>query len=196
MSGPKEAELVLTLPELRGSTLYQAETRTTVGCLTQLVVEARRYVVIAAPFMQKGHGISQGPIAIALESALAAGVDVAILGTREGLATLSIERLCRRSAAKLTLWEPSKHVSDPKKLGSHAKFCVVDGEIAYVGSANFTGPGLSKQLEMGVLVRGSVAAQIGAFWTLGCKSGFFVEMAAFAGSATPDTRRVVRPQRA
>lgn len=181
MPAPREAELVLTLPDLKGNSLYQSETRTTVGCLTQLLVEAQQNVVIAAPFMQKGHGISQGPIAIALEAALARGVDVDILGTRDGLATLSIERLCRRSTARLTLWEPSKHVSDPKKLGSHAKFCVVDGESAYVGSANFTGPGLSRQLEMGVMVHGSVAAQIGAFWTLGCRGGFFVEVAAFSG---------------
>jgi len=178
-----EVELVLTLPGSDRSRLYQPEARATVGCLTQLLTEAQRHVVIAAPFMQRGHGLSSGPLAIALETALSRGLRIDVLGTREGLATLSIDKLCRRSRGTLGLWEPSHHLSEPRDIGSHAKFCVADAAAAYVGSANFTGPGLGDQLEMGVLVRGPIAAQIGAFWDLACKTGFFVSLAVFSGRA-------------
>lgn len=174
-------ELVLTLPTLSQSRLYQPDSRSTVGCLTQLMVEAQRHVVIAAPFMQRGHGLSSGPLALALAAALERGLDVDVLGTSEGLSTLVIETLCRRSSGRLRLWEPSHHVADPRDLGSHAKFCIADGQAAYVGSANFTGPGLGDQLEMGILVRGPIAAQIDAFWDLACKTGFFLSVATFSG---------------
>lgn len=185
-----DAELVLTLPSPSQSRLYQPDARTTVGCLTQLIVEARRHVVIAAPFMQRGHGLSSGPLAFALGASLERGLDVDVLGTREGLSTLLIDTLCRRSNGRLRLWEPSQHVSDPRDLGSHAKFCIADGQAAYVGSANFTGPGLGDQLEMGVLVRGPIATQIEAFWGLACKTGFFVCVATFSGPAPAGARWV------
>jgi phosphatidylserine/phosphatidylglycerophosphate/cardiolipin synthase-like enzyme len=59
-----------------------------------------------------------------------------------------------RGLSKLTLFRPAANVIDEERLGSHAKFCVADGESAYVGSANLTGPGLAGQLEMGLLVHG------------------------------------------
>jgi phosphatidylserine/phosphatidylglycerophosphate/cardiolipin synthase-like enzyme len=65
---------------------------------------------------------------------------------------------------------------DSQQLGSHAKFCVGDGCIAYVGSANLTGKGLSGQFEMGVLARGPIARQIAQFWELAVTSGLFVEV--------------------
>jgi phosphatidylserine/phosphatidylglycerophosphate/cardiolipin synthase-like enzyme len=178
---PSDIELVLTLPTLSQRRLYQPDSRSTVGCLTQLMVEAQRHVVIAAPFMQRGHGLSSGPLAFALAAALERGLNVDVLGTREGLSTLLIDTLCRRSSGRLQLWEPSQHVADPRDLGSHAKFCIADGQAAYVGSANFTGPGLGDQLEMGVLVKGPVATQIQAFWDLACKTGFFVCVDSYHG---------------
>lgn len=176
MATESSVDLVLTLPDLRGTPLYQPGTRTTTGALTQIVAGARRKVILAAPFMQAGHGLSTGPIALAVEAALSRGVRVDVLGTHGGLATLDTHRLCRSSRSVLRLWEASAHIARPEQLGSHAKFCVVDEHIAYVGSANFTGPGLSTQLEMGLLVEGPVAAQISAFWDLACRTGFFVEV--------------------
>jgi phosphatidylserine/phosphatidylglycerophosphate/cardiolipin synthase-like enzyme len=180
---PPEIELVLTLPGADRTRLYQPDARTTVGCLVQLLTEAKKHVVIAAPFMQRGQGLSGGPLAIALESALTRGLRVDVLGTREGLSTLSVEKLSRRSKGLLGLWEPSHHIADRRYLGSHAKFCIADAEAAYIGSANFTGPGLGDQLEMGVLVRGPIAAQIGAFWALASRTGFFTCIATLSGRA-------------
>jgi phosphatidylserine/phosphatidylglycerophosphate/cardiolipin synthase-like enzyme len=184
VAGESRLELVLTLPDLYGTPLYQAGTRTTTGVLTQIVAGARRRVVFAAPFMQAGYGLSTGPIQVAVEAALARGVSVEILGTHDGLATLDSRRLCRRSKSVLRLWEPSAHIQNPQRLGSHAKFCVVDGHIAYVGSANFTGPGLSSQLEVGLLTEGEVAEQIASFWDLACRTGIFVEVASFTGASS------------
>jgi len=51
---------------------------------------------------------------------------------------------------------------------------VADGESAYIGSANLTGPGLSGQLELGVLVHGEIARQIEQFWDYAVENGLFV----------------------
>ena len=182
-------ELVLTLPQLRETPLYVPKSRTTTGVLTQLVLEASHRVAVAAPFMQVRAGLSEGPVAMALAAALARGISVDIVGTREGLGTLDVARLTRSSAGTLTLWEPSEHEEHPEKLGSHAKFCIADDAAAYVGSANFTGPGLGSQLEMGVIVRGEVAAQISAFFDLACRIGFFIRIA----THVPQDRRITAP---
>ena len=60
-------------------------------------------------------------------------------------------------------FQPQANILDENFIGSHAKFCVADGRAGYIGSANLTGRGLSGQVEMGVLVRGEVAAQIEEF---------------------------------
>jgi hypothetical protein len=49
---------------------------------------------------------------------------------------------------------------------------LADETEAYIGSANFTGPGLESQLEMGLLVHGVIAQQVREFWRLACQSGF------------------------
>jgi phosphatidylserine/phosphatidylglycerophosphate/cardiolipin synthase-like enzyme len=71
-------------------------------------------------------------------------------------------------------YRPHQNVMDEQRLGSHAKFCVADGKSAYVGSANLTAPGLSDQIEMGLLVHGEVAHQIEAFWIHAIDIGLFV----------------------
>ena len=101
-------ELVLTLPQLRETPLYVPKSRTTTGVLTQLVLEASHRVAVAAPFMQVRAGLSEGPVAMALAAALARGISVDIVGTREGLGTLDVARLTRSSAGTLTLWERTR----------------------------------------------------------------------------------------
>ncbi|HLZ09180.1 MAG TPA: phospholipase D-like domain-containing protein, partial [Chloroflexota bacterium] len=51
-------------------------------------------------------------------------------------------------------------VTDLSPLGSHAKVFVADREHGYVGSANITGAGLGRHVEVGVEVSGP---QIGEF---------------------------------
>lgn len=60
-------------------------------------------------------------------------------------------------------------------LGMHCKVVAADQNVAYVGSANLTGPGSSSNAEAGVVVTGVVAAQLGVW------------VSALADSCTPFT---------
>ena len=78
-------------------------------------------------------------------------------------------------AANVRLFLPSFSQFDASQLGSHAKFCIRDGEQAYVGSANLTGPGLHQHFEMGVLLTGPVAAAMQDFWNYAVRHRIFTE---------------------
>lgn len=168
-----DAELVLTTPPAYSARLYGRQMRTTMGVLTQLMVEASARVVLAAPFMQPRAGLGEGPLSVAATAALRRGVDVFIVGTSEGLATIQPGALTEGARGTLRTYLPAPNAVDPTRLGSHAKFCVADGRAAYIGSANFTGPGLGTQLELGVLVRGHAARLVDDFWELAREVGFF-----------------------
>jgi phosphatidylserine/phosphatidylglycerophosphate/cardiolipin synthase-like enzyme len=169
------AELVITAPEPYGSLLaYQTRCRTTLGVLSQLLVQADHRVIITAPFIQPGHGLANGALADAVQSALRRGVNVDVLSTGLSLQAIDRGRLLQYASGKLQLFQPSTNLSDERKLGSHAKFCVADGESAYVGSANLTNPGLFGQLEMGVLIHGELARQIEGFWDYIVEQGLLI----------------------
>lgn len=169
------AELVMTVPEPYGAYLaYQARCRTTIGVLIELLAHAKRRVIMGAPFIQSSCGIGDGVLAIALQSALRRNTNIEILSTGSSLRTLEQEPLFKGATGKIQLFRPSDNLTDVHKLGSHAKFCVVDGESAYIGSANLTSPGLSGQLELGVLVHGEIAYQIEQFWDYAVGTGLFV----------------------
>jgi phosphatidylserine/phosphatidylglycerophosphate/cardiolipin synthase-like enzyme len=153
---------------------YRTRCRTTVGVLTQLLAEAERHVIIASPFMQPGYGLSAGALADALRSALKRGVDVDVLSTDQSLQTIDRANLMHDARGKIRFFQADLHQLDDQRLGSHAKFCIADGELAYVGSANLTGRGLAGQVEMGVLIRGPVAHQIKEFWDYGLECGLFL----------------------
>ncbi|MGD1154014.1 MAG: phospholipase D-like domain-containing protein [Syntrophales bacterium] len=168
-------ELVVTIPEPYGTSLaYRAKCRTTIGVLVQLIAEADKHLIIAAPFMQSGYGLSSGNIASALQSALNRGVNVDILSTGQSLQTIDRTHLMRNAQGVLHFFQAAAHLVDDTQLGSHAKFCVADAKMAYVGSANLTGRGLTGQVEMGVLLRGPVALQIKQFWDYAVDLGLFV----------------------
>lgn len=168
-------ELVITSPEPFGGMLaYRIGCRTTVGALTELITNAARTLIIAAPFMQEGHGLSSGVLADALRSALLRGVDVDVLSTGQGLHTIERSQLMPATGGRLQFFEAASHLSSPQQLGSHAKFCVADKERAYVGSANLTARGMSGQVEMGLLIRGHIAHQIQQFWTYAIELGLIV----------------------
>lgn len=168
-------ELVLTVPEPYGGLLaYNTRCRTTIGVLIQLITEAERLIIIAAPFIQAGYGLSSGIIADALSSALRRGVDIDIMSTGKGLQAVDREQLMYAAKGRLRFFQPVPHREDEQQLGSHAKFCIADGERSYVGSANLTYHGLSGQVEMGVLIRGSVARQIQDFWDYAVEVGLYI----------------------
>jgi phosphatidylserine/phosphatidylglycerophosphate/cardiolipin synthase-like enzyme len=170
-------EFVITVPEPYGAELaYRARARTTLGVLTQLIAQAERNLVIAAPFVQSGEGMNVGPLADALRVTLQRGVNVDVVSTGGGLQAVDAEELCRTARGRLRFFQPRANVEDERRLGSHAKFCLADDRHAYVGSANLTGPGLSANLEMGVLVHGELAQQIAQVWEFLLQVGFFVEV--------------------
>lgn len=158
-------EVVITAPEEFGIALaYSTQCRTTMGVLMQLVVQARERILIAAPFIQSNVGKSAEVLRTALAQAASGGVTLQIIsvgtglqGTEQLLASMKPKPNCR-------VFRPHRELIEGNRLGLHAKFCVVDGARAYVGSANLTGPGLAQHLEMGVLVHGPAAKQIEDFW--------------------------------
>lgn len=168
-----QVQLVITAPAKYGTALAEdAECRTTLGILTQLFVSAQKRVVVAAPFLQERAGLSGGALKDTLVATLRRGVDVDVLSTRRGLATLTaFSRQCY--PGRLRLFRPEGEDEDRKRLGSHAKFCISDRENAYIGSANLTGPGLDENLEIGVMVRGEVAHQLERFWRHAVEIGLF-----------------------
>lgn len=168
-------ELVITPPEPFG--IAYAERmgcRVTLGVLTQLLAQAQQRVIISAPYLQQGYGLSNGPMAVALRAALLRGIDVDVLSTKRSLMTVDAGGLRQGARGKLQLFRPAANVMDEARLGSHAKFCISDGYSAYIGSANFTGPGLSKHLEIGLLVHGKVAKQLEELWFYSIEAGLFI----------------------
>jgi phosphatidylserine/phosphatidylglycerophosphate/cardiolipin synthase-like enzyme len=166
------AQLVITAPEPYGSELaYRTKCRTTLGVLIELLAQAKNHVVISAPFLQAGAGLTGEPLSWAVQAALDRGVHIDVVSTGASLRTLTP---LPRSDVRLKLYRPHANIIDDTRLGSHAKFCLADGKRAYVGSANLTGPGLSEHFEMGILICGDIAHQIQEFWDYAREIGLFV----------------------
>lgn len=170
-----QAQLVITVPAPFAADLaYRARARMTVGVLTLLIAQAQREIVIAAPFLQADQGLSRPPLSDALEAALVRGVHIYIASTGAALQTIKISSKSEHYRAQIHLYQPQTNIDDAHRLGSHAKFCIADGEQAYIGSANLTRPGLGEHLELGVLVEGALAQQVQSFWKHLLDIGFFV----------------------
>lgn len=170
-------ELVMTIPEPYSAQLvYKMGCRTTIGTLVQLLAQARRRIIISAPFIQVSHGNVYGIVFDAVHSALLRGVSVDFLSTKSGIKSIKANGLIPGSYNRLQLYQTSANLNNEQMLGSHAKICVADSESAYVGSANLTSPGLINQLELGLLVHGKVAMQIEQFWDYSIELGLFVRI--------------------
>lgn len=170
-------QLVITPPSVFGAAFAERfQFRMTLGVFTQLLAEARRQVIISAPYLQQGYGLSSGSIADATQAALRRGVNVDVMSTKRGLESIDQSWLTQEAHGILRLFCPSANVTNEERLGSHAKFCVADGQSAYLGSANLTGPGLSEHLELGVLVQGQIAKQIEEMWQYSVEIGLFIRI--------------------
>ncbi len=169
-----QVQLVITAPTKYGADLAErVGCRTTLGVLTQLFVSAKKKVIVAAPYLQEGAGLSGGSLRDTLDATLRKGVDVDVLSTRRGLDSLAA--FPRRDCpGRLRMFRPEGENEDKKRLGSHAKFCLSDRDSAYIGSANLTGPGLGRNLEIGVMVKGEVALQLERFWRYALEIGLFI----------------------
>ncbi|MBX7213995.1 MAG: phospholipase D family protein [Thermoflexales bacterium] len=168
-------ELVITAPEPHGKQyVYATRCRTTLGVLVELFLRAKYHVIMAAPFVQPLSELADGVLADVLQGALRRGVKVDVLSTGAGLMAFDRTQLLPRAQGQLRFYRPAANVVYDQRLGSHAKFCVADGESAYVGSANLTSPGLTDQIELGLLVNGDIARQISDVWDYLVGAGVFV----------------------
>lgn len=170
-----EACLVITAPAaLSGRLAIHSGARLTIGVLVELALEARTRLVLASPYINVASLMRDGVVANAIKRALENGVEVEIASAGTNIQQLRSLLGTAHSVRGLALYQPQANVMDERQLGSHAKFCISDSRKAYLGSANFTGPGLGGHLEMGVLVEGSLAAQVSKFWADLKSIGLFV----------------------
>lgn len=170
-----QVELVLTLPQSLGPEMaYLARARTTLGALTQMVAQAQHELVMAAPYI-KGDIFGEGILQIALQQAVEKRhVELSIVTTGESLDSFANIAWILANQARVHFFRPKSNIDVEHHLGSHAKFCIADGQIAYIGSANLTFLGLHQHLEMGVLLYSELAKQVSDFWKLLIINEFFV----------------------
>lgn len=168
---------VLTLPEAyRAELAYRAKARTTHGVLVQLIAEARKSLVLAAPYLRASALLDDTNLKTALRGALERGVQVDMVSIQQSLQGLDLHTLRTPGPGRLQLFQPRANQEAEDVMGSHAKFYIADASRVYLGSANLTYLGLNQHLEMGVLLQGDIAQQIYQFWQHMCEIGFFVEI--------------------
>ena len=171
-----QVELVITLPESLGvETAYMARARTTLGALTQMVAQSQQELVMAAPYIRGpdifGRGILQNALKYAVENRK---VELSIVTTGESLDSFREIEWISDNRNRIYFFRPKANIETKQYLGSHAKFCIADQQVAYIGSANLTFLGLHQHLEMGVLLHGESVEQISDFWRLLVAKEFFV----------------------
>jgi len=144
-------DLVASLPS--NTVLPSGLHRTTGETLMQLVIEARKSLKLAAPYIDRA-GLSF--LGEALAAATTRGVVLEILlptrSTHADDALSDLEQTIRRNGS-IDHFRVSRLRLDAP--WAHLKVMTSDSAAAYIGSANITGAGLAgPNLELGVLVRG------------------------------------------
>jgi phosphatidylserine/phosphatidylglycerophosphate/cardiolipin synthase-like enzyme len=184
-------EIVVTVPEeLPRDLLIPTAMRTTLGVLVELIVESSNRVVLASPFLQL-ESICRGPLGLALGTAAARGVLIDVVSMGGHMMELDMVALSpQRSPMTVRVSHPKPNLVNSEVMGSHAKFCLVDGAAAYIGSANFTENGLTKHFELGTLVRGQAATDLWSVVVRLFHEGFFVPC---GWLHIDDARRQYRP---
>jgi len=150
-------DLVATLPS--GAALPLGLRRTTGETLVELVVNAGRTLLLAAPFIDR---LGLSFMGEALAAATSRGVSLEILlPTRSTHADDALNHLTAAIAAegRSTNYSVSRLRDDAP--WAHLKVLTADSTAAYIGSANVTGAGIGgHNLELGVLVRGDPVAVV------------------------------------
>lgn len=157
-SRPSSWTPVGTIPELLRRNVVVPELRQTAGVLLEIIDHARRELWLTAPFVERG-GIAF--LKEALLGALERGVLVRFVvrrGTLEGGGLSEFMQLIG-AVDGLRVIEVATPASE---LGSHAKVCLADDEVCYIGSANLTSHGLGRHLELGARLQGPDVAIIRA----------------------------------
>jgi phosphatidylserine/phosphatidylglycerophosphate/cardiolipin synthase-like enzyme len=157
----KEFQFVITAPYgIAPFVSFENSVRQTHGVLIEMFIEARSSIILAAPYL-KDFEFSNKNLHEALLSALKRNVSLRILTTTKSVASLSLKIF---EAYDVQFLVPKSNLDDENIIGSHAKFCIVDGRSVYLGSANFTYSGLNTHFEMGIYFTGLLAQQVESFW--------------------------------
>lgn len=134
--------------------------RQTAGILLDIIDHARDRLWMTAPFVERT-GIEF--LRDAIIGALARGTTVVLITRPDTIGHHAIAPLITRvedeGATGLTVVEVETETSE---LGSHAKVCLADDEVCYIGSANLTAHGLGRHLELGARLYGPDVAIIRA----------------------------------
>jgi phosphatidylserine/phosphatidylglycerophosphate/cardiolipin synthase-like enzyme len=132
--------------------------RRTAGVLIEQIERARRSLLLAAPFVNAAALRFLGPPLLA---AAARGVEVRVLTSADSTPAVAEFAACwPTGGVSRPLAVATALATDLSTLGSHAKVVVVDGERAYVGSANLTAAGLGRHVELGVEIEGAEVQEL------------------------------------
>jgi len=157
----KDFQFVITAPHgIAPFVSFENSVRQTHGVLIEMFIEAQSYIILAAPYL-KDLEFSNRNMHKALLSALERKVSLRIMTTTKSVASLSLKIFENYDVQFLV---PKSNLDNENIIGSHAKFCIVDGQSVYLGSANFTYSGLNTHFEMGIYFKGQLAKQVDSFW--------------------------------
>jgi phosphatidylserine/phosphatidylglycerophosphate/cardiolipin synthase-like enzyme len=156
-AGPPPLELVATLP-------IESPERSALPAAADVWVDmiagAHTTLDLAEFYLSDAPNSRLGPVIAAVEAALARGVHVRVLAEHSYVHIYpeTLDRLARAGA-----------IVRPLDLGTggilHAKYFIVDGHDAYLGSQNFDWRALTHNLELGVRLRDpAIAADLEAIF--------------------------------
>lgn len=156
-AGADRWDRVMTVPPYLRKSLDREGVPETADVLVRLVSEARRRIVMASPFLDKGFDRLVPALA-----RFAAGRGSFVLLTRDLVDPDSRNARVVRDLRRRCGHGPELEVVswEEEGLGLHMKAVVADSRRAYVGSANFTWGGMGQQAELGVLLEGPSVAGI------------------------------------
>lgn len=142
---PNTAQLVATLP------LRDSPATNTRDALRVLIMSTSKELLVI------GYSITDPTFRDLLIRRAQAGVQVTVVGDRKTGAARELRRHWP-AGLPLTALEDVETLDDQRHI--HAKVVVADRQKAIIGSANFTLSGMGRNVEMGVVVEGTVAREV------------------------------------
>jgi phosphatidylserine/phosphatidylglycerophosphate/cardiolipin synthase-like enzyme len=139
-----------------GPTTAEVPVRQTLSVLIDVIRAAQERLIIVSFAAYKVEGILSE-----LQTAAARGVEINLIletdaaagGTLTFGAGHAFESL--KDAPRSYVWPADKRpVLEKGRASMHVKAAIADEDVAFVTSANFTGFGIGKNMELGLLVRG------------------------------------------
>ena len=144
-----QIEVVWTGPE------GQVDVRLTYAVLVEIIHAAKRHLTLVS-----FAAYHVGEVVEALRKAAETGVEARLVLDSGTGADKAFETLGDR--VQLYTWPPTLlHPQHPDHASMHAKTAIADDQVALVTSANLTGYGLDRNMELGLLVRGGDVPQGG-----------------------------------